>query len=221
MEYELPRRTEFLQAPFDAMQKAEENGLAARAALSAAWSLYLAERIPSDLERTDRLMHVSSAIDALCDLGKGPTGAGRSRWARLTERHEVWLEMRGVYSQKEIKEAKSLARDLRNVATHGSDDTLVNLGYPPEQIRKLSGGRERRGHELSVAQAASIFPVIATAVRLTAKRVALQGIETGWDDEAYRENFCTDDPNQSSPAPPSCARRTITFLRHALPGRVF
>jgi hypothetical protein len=78
------------------------------------------------------------------------------------------------------------------------------------------------GHELSVAQAASVFPVIATAVRLAAKRVALQGIETGWDDEAYRENFGPDDQDGSSPAPLSCAaRRAITLLRRSLPSRPF
>jgi hypothetical protein len=42
---------------------------------------------------------------------------------------------------------------------------------------------------LSLAQTAAIYPVIATAVKLAARRVAQQGIETGWDDAAFRENF--------------------------------
>lgn len=188
-EYEVPRRPEFLRAPFDALERAENNSLPARAALSAAWSLYLAERAPADFERTDRVMLVSAAIDALCDLGEGPTGEAKNRWARFTERHGIWREMRGSYLQGEIEEAKALARDLRNVATHGSDDTLLNLGYPPDQTRVLRGGHRRTGHELSVAEAAVAFPVIATAVHLAARRVTFQGIESGWDSDVFRDNF--------------------------------
>lgn len=188
-EYELPRKPEIVLAPFEAMERAAENRLAARAALSAAWSLYLAERQPRDLERTDRVVHVSAAIDALCDLGRGPTREGDARWAALSERFGVWSEIRASYSEKEIEEAKSLVRDLRNVSIHGSDDTLVNLGYPPELVRLLPGRRKRSGEELSLAQTAAIYPVIATAVKLAARRVAQQGIETGWDDAVFRENF--------------------------------
>jgi hypothetical protein len=188
-EYDLPRRSDLLKAPFDALERAASNSLPARAALSAAWSLYLAERIPADLERTDRLMLVSAAIDALCDLGGGPTEEAGLRWSRFTERHGIWRQMRGPYLQGEIEQAKALARDLRNVATHGSDDTLLNLGYPPHQTREVGGGRRREGHELAVAQAAAAFPVIAEAVRSAARLVAFQGMRSGWDDQVFRENF--------------------------------
>jgi len=188
-EYEIPRRPDILRAPFEAMERAGENGLAARASLSAAWSLYVSERLPGDLERTDRLMHVLAAIDALCDVGEGPTGRGAARWERLTQRLKVWEQIESSYSRQEIQDAKSLTRDLRNVATHGSDDTLVNLGYPPELIRLLPGHRQRSGEELSLAQTAAVLPVISTAVQLAAKRVAQQGIESGWDDDAFLGNF--------------------------------
>lgn len=188
-EYEIPRRAEILRAPFEAMEHATANGLAARAALSAAWSLYVTERLPVDLERTDRLMHILAAIEALCDLGEGPTGRGGTRWDQLTRRFKIWPEIEAAYSSKEIEDAKSLTRDLRNVATHGSDDTLVNLGYPPELIRLLPRHRQRSGEELSLAQTAAVLPVISMAVQLAAKRVAQQGLESGWDDAAFRANF--------------------------------
>lgn len=188
-EYEIPRHPDILRAPFQAMESAGENGLAARASLSAAWSLYVSERQPVDLERTDRLMHVLAAIDALCDVGEGPTGRGAARWERLTQRLKVWTQIESSYSRQEIQDAKSLTRDLRNVATHGSDDTLVNLGYPPELIRLLPGHRQRSGEELSLAQTAAVLPVISTAVQLAAKRVAQQGIESGWEDDAFLGNF--------------------------------
>ena len=195
-EYELPRKPEIVHAPFEAMERAAENRLCARAALSAAWSLFLAERKPQELERTDRIVLVSAAIEALCDLGRGPTGGGKGRWEALSDRLGVWDEIRESYSDKEIEEAKSLARDLRNMTAHGSDDTLVNLGYPPELIRKLSRprkgdeeGRTRSGEELGLTQTAAIYPVIATAVRRAASRLAQQGIETGWDDAVFESNF--------------------------------
>lgn len=188
-EYEAPTDPDLLRAPFRALERAGENGLAARAALSAGWSLYLAERAPADLERTDRLMLVSAAIDALCDIGEGPTGEGANRWARFSERHGIWRDMRDAYMQEEIEEAKTLVRDLRNVATHGSDDTLVNLGYPPEQLRKLMGNRERTGQELSLAEAAAAFPVMATAAHMAARRIASQGVKSDWDDDVFRANF--------------------------------
>lgn len=63
-------------------------------------------------------------------------------------------------------------------------------------IRKLSRprkgneeGRTRSGEKLSLAQTAAIYPVIATAVRLAASRVAQQGIESGWDDAVFESNF--------------------------------
>lgn len=195
-EYELPRKPEIVHAPFEAMERAAENRLCARAALSAAWSLFLAERKPQELERTDRIVLISAAIEALCDLGEGPTGSGKGRWDALSDHFRVWDEIRGSYSGKEIEEAKSLARDLRNMTAHGSDDTLVNLGYPPELIRKLSGlrqpngeARTRSGEELSLARTAAIYPVIATAVGLAASRVAQQSIESGWDDVVFGSNF--------------------------------
>jgi hypothetical protein len=189
-EYELPRKPEILTAPFEAMDlAATTNRLSARAALSAAWSLYLAERVPSDLERTDRLVHLAAAIDSLCDLGEGPTGDTATRWARLTERLGIWRELRGPYLQGEIEDAKKLARDLRNITAHGSDDTLVNLGYPPELIRTLPDNRHRQGEELALAQAAAAFPIVSTAVRLAALQIAQEGIESGWDDDVFRANF--------------------------------
>jgi len=129
---------------------------------------FLAERKPQELERTDRIVLVSAAIEALCDLGNGPTGGGHARWGALSDRFGVWDEIRGSYSGKEIEEAKSLARDLRK----GNEE-----------------GRTRSGEELSLAQTAAIYPVIATAVKLAASRVAQQGIESGWDDAVFESNF--------------------------------
>jgi hypothetical protein len=139
-EYTVTEDARVLAAPFEMMRLAETM-VAPRAVASAAWALHQAEREPNELERTDRLVHLRAAIEAICDTGEGPSGGVEKRWARVTERFGIWKEMRGVYGQRELEDAKRLARDLRNISQHGSDDILVNLGYPPEAIRPLKDGR--------------------------------------------------------------------------------
>ena len=189
-EYTVTDQREKLKAPFEMMRLAETM-VAPRAVASAAWALQLAEREPSDQERTDSLVHLRSAIEAICDTGTGPTRAGERRWARITERFGIWKAMRGTYGQRELEEAKQLARDLRNISQHGSDDILVNLGYPPEAIRPMQDGRSLTGEQLGLARAAASYPVLHRAVREVVRRVALDGITNGWDDKRFRQQFET------------------------------
>lgn len=204
--YELPADEVVLRAPFDAMEFAPERRCA-RALLSAAWSLYLAEREPNDLERTDRLLHIHAAIDALSD----PSGAERrprptllrrlfgrverekptqeNRWGRLTERYGIWRQMRNVYRQDELIAAQRLTLDLRNIGAHGADASLANLGYPAAAIRELRGGRVRTGEELALARAAASLPMITTAAHDAAVRLLRGALEHGWDDAWYEAQF--------------------------------
>lgn len=187
-EYTVTDQPEKLKAPFEMLRLAETM-IAPRAVASAAWALHLAEREPNDQERTDSLVHLRSAIEAICDTGTGPTGASERRWARITERFGIWKDMRGVYGQRELEDAKQLARDLRNITQHGSDDILVNLGYPPEAIRPMQDGRSLTGEQLGLARAAAAHPVLHRAVREVVSRLALDGITDGWDDERFRQRF--------------------------------
>jgi hypothetical protein len=187
-EYTITDQPEKLRAPFEMMRLAEAM-IAPRAVASGAWALHLAEREPVDQERTDSLVHLRSAIEAICDTATGPTGEGDRRWARITERFGVWKKMRGVYGQRELEEAKQLTRDLRNITQHGSDDILVNLGYPPEAIRPMQDGRSLTGEQLGLARAAAAYPVLHRAVREVVSRLALDGITNGWDDQRFRQQF--------------------------------
>jgi hypothetical protein len=94
--------------------------------------------------------------------------------------------LRGTYQQHEIEEAKGLANDLRNIAAHGSDDVLVNLGYPASAVRVLPGGRRRSGAELGLARAAAAEPVLRHAVRDATHRLAIEAIANEWDDNWFR-----------------------------------
>jgi hypothetical protein len=187
-EYRLPSDERLLKAPFRALELVHER-LSARAVLSAASSLHLAEREPRELQRTDELLMLSAAIEAICDIGEGTSAGGERRWARVTERYGIWRELRGPYSQNEIEQAKQLSRDLRNIAAHGADDVLVNLGYPPHLPRRLPGGREVRGSDLALARAVTALPVVRHAVRAAIARLAHESIDNDWDDAWFRKQF--------------------------------
>jgi hypothetical protein len=178
-----------LAAPFE-MMRLSETMIAPRAVASAAWALHLAERQPNDLERTDEVVHLRGAIEALCDAGRGPDDKdAEKRWGRITKRFGVWDAMTGLYGRRELKDAQQLARDLRNITQHGSDDILVNLGYPTGALRRVQGGRTLTSEELGLARAAAALPVLREAVRTVIRRLAITGIADGWDDERFSQEF--------------------------------
>lgn len=164
--------------------RAAPSHLSARAIASSAWALNIAERDPNDLERTDELLHLVAAVEALCDTGQAEGGGG-GRWARLTERYGVWRELRSSYDQKELEELKRLTHDLRNIAAHGSDDVVVNLGYPAASVRPMKGDRELTGEQLALARTSAATPVLRYAVREVALRLAHGVLERGFDDAWY------------------------------------
>jgi hypothetical protein len=184
-EYTVTDDAQKLAAPFSMMRLAETM-LAPRAVLSAAWQLHLAERQPADIERTDELVHLHTAIDALCDLELGPNDHDtQKRWNAITGQFGVWEELKNVYRAEELQQAKQLGRDLRNITQHGSDDVLVNLGYPKGAKRQVQGRRELTGEQLSLARASFTLPVLRHGVRTVARRLAVDGIENGWADDRF------------------------------------
>lgn len=149
--YELPAEDRVLAAPFLAMEAALDvdggGSLHARATIAAAACLYTLNRRPTDLHRTDALLHLEAAVEAICDTDDTDLEGGR-RWAAITDRLGVWRGLKG-YTSRELNEAKRLSRDLRNIAAHGSDQVLLNLGYPRDLARPLKDGRIRSGQELA------------------------------------------------------------------------
>ncbi len=108
-EYTVTDDAQKLAAPFWMMRHAETM-LAPRAVLSGAWQLHLAERQPADVERTDELVHLHTAIDALCDLGLGPGDHDtQRRWRAITERFGVWKALRTCTGPKSSRRPGSWA----------------------------------------------------------------------------------------------------------------
>jgi len=188
-EYTLTMDPLKLAAPFSMMRLAETMH-APRAALSGAWQLHLAERQPRDLERTDDLVHLHTAIDALCDVGLGPTDfETKKRWKVLAERFGAWTSLGSAYRASDIAAAQQLGRDLRDITQHGSDDVLVNLGYPEERVRQVQGKRELTGQQLALARARFTLPILRHGVRTVARALVTDGIANGWDDGRFRQFF--------------------------------
>jgi hypothetical protein len=82
-------------------------------------------------------------------------------------------------------EAKRLTRDLRNVAAHGSDQVLLNLGYPDTRDRLMQDGSIRNGRELAVARVSATVPVLEHAVLRVSQHLAQHGIDHGLDDSWF------------------------------------
>jgi hypothetical protein len=188
-EYRLTRSAAYLHAPFVAIDTARQGGHAARAVLSAARSLYLAQRTPPDLEATERILHAWRAREALSDPGQHG-GTANERWNRLVVNLRLRSELRaGGYDPDEIDEAFTLMRSLRDLATHMPDDVLINLSYPDRLRTYLRRGRIIDASIAPLAVVASDWQVLLAAVRLAATRLAKGGIRNGWSDQWFHSRF--------------------------------
>jgi len=188
-DYRLTRNEHYLRAPFAAIDHARGGRLCARSLLSAARSLYLAQRNPNELERTERILHVWHAREALADPGKRG-GKTDDRWARVVVNLRLRSDLlkRG-YSREEIDEAFTLMKSLRDLATHRPDDVLINLSYPAHLRTHLHGGRVIDADNAALAVVAADWPVLLAAVRLAATRLTKGAIKNRWDDRWFHARF--------------------------------
>ncbi|MBA2383536.1 MAG: hypothetical protein H0V68_02590 [Actinobacteria bacterium] len=188
--YELTKSEAYLLAPFRAMDAAHRGNDAALNLLSAARSLYLAARIPNDLESTERLVHVWRAKEALCQAGLRGCGKANARWEALVRNLQLRdkLVSRG-YALDEIDEAFELAQSLRDLTTHFPDDVLVNLNYPEKRKVVLTRGRTLSAESIGLAYVADDWPVLSAAVHLAARRLAKAAIRDGWDERKFHRRF--------------------------------
>lgn len=187
--YRLTRSESYLTAPFIAMEGARRGNQCALALLSAARSLYLAQQVPNDLERTERVLHVWRAREALSDRGRRGQGSNDERWQRLVFNLRLRSELRRRgYEHDEINEALALAESLRHLATHRAEDVLVNLNYPDHlktQLKKQTLDADALGLSLVAAD----WPVLLAAVRSAARRLTKGAIRHGWSERWFHSRF--------------------------------
>lgn len=188
-DYRLTSSATYLRAPFEAIEAERNGSLCARAVLSAARSLYLAQQIPNDLERTERILHVWGAREALSD--PGPRGEkADERWERLVVNLRLRQELlRRGYSAAEVDEAFGLIENLRDLATHRPDDVLVDLNYPARLRTHLYRGRVVDAENAPLAVVTTDWPIVLATVRLAAQRLAKGAIKNGWNDRWFHGRF--------------------------------
>lgn len=187
--YRLTKSQNYLLAPFEAMHKAQSGNDCALALLSACRSLSLVAAFPSDLERTERVMHLWAAREALSERGRRGQGNPYQRWDRLVAnlRLRGSLTRRG-YVRSEVDEALEALHSLRNLATHKADDVLVNLNFPDHlttQLRRATVG----SNEVALSMIVAHLPVLYAAVRTAAVSLTRQAIAANWDERAFHRRF--------------------------------
>jgi hypothetical protein len=189
-QYELTRSSAYLNAPLIALEKAQRGNQCALALLSAARSLYLAARTPNEFDRTERILFVWRAKEALTHRGLRGQGDAEERWRRLVVNLRLRRELtRRGYTREEVDEAFELVESWRDLTTHLADDVLINLNYPPKLKTYLHKGRVLGAEDAALALVASDWPIILNAVRVAARRLAKGAIANNWDERWFHRRF--------------------------------
>jgi hypothetical protein len=183
-EYEAPG-PDLLRLPFEAMEAVRESR-SAQALLSSAWALFQASR-GSRFQLSERIRHIQVAIETLCESESG-ADFDIARWNRVLKRHADVESIPRGYAQDEITEAQRRLKPARNVAAHGSDAVLLDLGYPEEAERRLRyatvGGEELAFSGLS----ADLTPLISV-LRRVVQALLVRMRDLAWDDDEFERQF--------------------------------
>jgi hypothetical protein len=184
-EYPAPR-PDLLRVPFEAMDALDKR--CAQALLSASLALLQASRA-SRSPLSEQLRNLHSAIEALCEPAPGAPGAS-GRWRQLADRLGVWSELakRG-YEEADVDAFQKRLNVARNVATHGSDAALLDLGYPADAHRILPGGRQAKGEDLAFSAVNADLTPLRFAVRFAIRELICRVRAKDWDDSAFEQEF--------------------------------
>jgi hypothetical protein len=183
--YEVPD-VATLRAPFQAFTFKHRR--CAQALLSASLTLHTASR-GSRYQLSERLRAVRSAIEMLCESAPGKSDA-ESRWEQLVASYciEKTLAERG-YEQGDAEAISRRLRMARNVATHGADAVLLDLGWPAGVDRPGPGKAVTKAEDLGVAALHADLTMLGQAVRLVLREMWPVVRDSGFDDAAFEALF--------------------------------
>jgi len=182
--YTLPTKDE-LRLPFDAMANIHQRG--AQAVLSASLHLLNAGRA-SRLQPSERARAVMAAMEALAEDPSDKKPA-RKRFLRLMARHgtDQAAIARG-WTLPRVREAIARMVKARNIATHGSDAVLLDLGYPLGATRQMRYS-VALGTELASGSLQSDLPILAHIISRTLDLTIRELSSDGWSDSAFESYF--------------------------------
>jgi len=185
-EYEAPG-ADVLRMPFEAIENLDRRS--SQALLSAAHAHQQASRASRFL-LSERVRNVHAAIECLCEPEPGAGGA-YDRWEIVADRFGVWDELgkRG-YDPQDAIDVQERLKNARNIASHGADAALIDLGYPEAQQRKMQGkNRYALGQDLAIAAVQADLTPLVFAVGHVVKQLLLLMRDNKWDDTLFEAQF--------------------------------
>lgn len=185
-EYEVPV-DDMLPLPFEALRAARDSR-SAQALLSASWAAFEAAR-GSRFLLSERLRHILVAVETLGEPEPGKKMNWR-RWTNLSKRYGVHDELRGRgYSEEEITRAEARLKNARNIATHGADAALIDLGFPEGVERALMGGQSVPGEDLGFPALSADLTILIFGVQHVLDKLLRLQRDAGWDDDEFERQF--------------------------------
>lgn len=175
-----------LAAPFEAFSHLDRR--CAQALLSAALNLFNAGR-RSRSELSAQLRNTMATLEVLCEK-QGELGAAEARWARVAARFDVWAELanRG-YSRGDLDELQKRLKYARNIATHGSDAALLDLGYPEQSQRQVTKTKVVPGTNFAFSVLAADLVPLRFALGFVLSELFKVVRDSCWDDNVFEAQF--------------------------------
>jgi hypothetical protein len=177
-------------APFQALAAIDRRP--ATALLSAAWSLYLAARVPTDLHWLDRLELMMRAREALCERPpeKSSAGSAIDRWRAISGMLDVASELRQLgFDSADYKSVTRRAWELRNLSAHSAVEPLLSIGYPPSRARSTPQSGPIPGAELAPLHIRDALEPTFAAVGFVARELWQRMLATDFDEDEWEACF--------------------------------
>jgi hypothetical protein len=185
-EYEVPSG-DLLTLPFEALRVVRDSR-SAQALLSASWAAFEAAR-GSRFLLSERLRHVLVAVETLGEPEPGKKMKWK-RWENLSKRYGVHDELRGRgYGEEMIARAEIRLKNARNIATHGADAALIDLGFPEGAERALMVGDPVPGEDLGFAALSADLTILVFGVQHVLSKLLGHQRDAQWDDDEFERQF--------------------------------
>src|SRR5918999_4538652 len=173
---------DLLSVPFEAMAVRERRS--AQALLSSSLALVQGGR-RSRIQLSEEIRATIAAIELLCEREPLARDAF-TRWAMVAQRLGVW-EKAGVrgYGPGDITDLQQRLKFARNVAAHGADAVLLDLGYPEDSLRRVTRKQDAPGTDFAFTALAADLDPLRSAVRHVLRELFALMRATGWDDAEF------------------------------------
>lgn len=176
-----------LKLPFEAFERLDRRCV--QALLSASLSLHYGMR-RSGNELSAQLRNTLASLENLCEK-EGDLWAADGRWDTISNRLGVWAKVTDefAYTTDDITEVQKRVKAARNIATHGADAALLDLGYPSAAQRKVSESLFRPGTDFAYTALAADLEPLRYALGEVIASLWQTMRASDWDDTVFEQQF--------------------------------